>query len=140
MKSKSTTNVKSNNQPKGPVFLSLNPEDREYGLNFGTITTDRIAEDGGLIIGTVERSHNIIDDNMAGFRIVEEDGNKRVERLEQAQVAEIVKLLKGSGQKLNMPVLESEINLIRIETGYQIELKDRSLVVDDVSKDSDDGR
>lgn len=129
-----TTNVESNrNSAKGPVFLDVDLSENIV-LSAGEFTTDRFEEFGVQEIGNIQRSHNIIDDNMVGFRIVEEGKSKKVERIEQNEIQQIIKLLQDSDKQMSMPVKQSEIDLIKKETGYQLAIKDKSIIVDDVQE------
>lgn len=125
-----TTNVESNNMAKGPVFLDIDLS-QNLVMSAGEFTTDRFEEFGVQEIGQIQTTHNIIDDNMVGFRIVEEGKNKRVERIDKDEITQLIKLLKESGKKMSMPVKQSEIDLIEKQTGYKLVIKDRSLVIDD---------
>lgn len=127
-----TTNVESNNMAKGPVFLDIDlSENLVFGI--GSITTESI-EQGELVIGQTQTTHNIIDDNMVGFRIIEEGRNKKVEKIDPNEIAQLMKLLKESDKKMSMPIKQSEIDLIEKQTGYKLVLKDKSLVVDDTQE------
>lgn len=129
-----TTNVESNrNSAKGPVFLDVDLSENIV-LSAGEFTTDRFEEFGVQEIGNIQRSHNIIDDNMVGFRIIEEGKSKKVERIEQNEIQQIIKLLQNSEKQMSMPVKQSEIDLIKKETGYQLAIKDKSIIVDDVQE------
>lgn len=127
-----TTNVESNNMAKGPVFLDIDlSENLVFGI--GSITTESI-EQGELVIGQTQTTHNIIDDNMVGFRIIEEGRNKKVEKIDPNEIAQLMKLLKESDKKMSMLIKQSEIDLIEKQTGYKLVLKDKSLVVDDTQE------
>lgn len=127
-----TTNVESNNMVKGPVFLDIDlSENLVFGI--GSITTEAL-EQGELVIGQTQKTHNIIDDNMVGFRIVEEGQIKRVEKIDPNEIAQLMKILQESDKKMSMPIKQSEIDLIAKQTGYKLVLKDKSLVVDDTQE------
>lgn len=127
-----TTNVESNNMAKGPVFLDIDlSENLVFGI--GSITTESI-EQGELVIGQTQKTHNIIDDNMVGFRIVEEGRTKKVEKIDPNEIAQLMKILQESDKKMSMPIKQSEIDLIEKQTGYKLVLKDKSLVVDDTQE------
>lgn len=127
----STTNVESNdNQVKGPVFLDIDLS-QNLVLSAGEFSTDRLDEFGVQEIGSVQNSHNIIDDNMRGFRIVPEGNKKRVEEIPQETIAQLIKLMEESNKELVMPVLQSELTLIEKATGYKPVIANKELIVDD---------
>lgn len=128
-----TTNVESNNGVKGPVFLDIDLSENLV-LGAGEFTTDRFEEFGVQQIGQIQKSHNIIDDNMVGFRIVEEGNTKKVEQIDQNEIAQLVKMLEDSDKKMSMPIKQSEIDLIEKQTGYKLVIKDKSLIVDDIQE------
>lgn len=129
-----TTNVESNkNSVKGPVFLDVDLGENVV-LGAGEFTTDRFEEFGVQEIGSIQTSHNIIDDNMVGFRIIEEGKSKRVEKIDQNEIQQITKLLQDSEKQMSMPIKQSEIDLIKRTTGYQLVIKDKNLIVDDVQE------
>lgn len=129
-----TTNVESsNNTAKGPVFLDVNLGENIV-LGAGEFTTDRFEEFGVQEIGSIQKSHNIIDDNMVGFRIIEEGKNKKVEKIDKNEIQQIIKLMKDSEKQMSMPIKQSEIDLITKTTGYTLVINDKSIVVDDVQE------
>ena len=127
----STTNVESNDDKIiGPVFLDVDFGNGKV-LGAGEFTTERLEEYGVQEIGTVQSSHNIIDDNMRGFRIIEEGKKKIVEEIPQEMTAQLIKQLEEAGKKPDRPVLKSELELIEKATGYKPVIKDKSLITDD---------
>lgn len=122
--------VEANNIVKGPVFLDIDLS-QNLVMSAGEFTTQRFEEFGEQEIGQIQTSHNIIDDNMVGFRIIEAGKTKKVEKLNNDQVSEIVKLLEKIDKKANMPIKRSEINLIEKQTGYKLVIKDKSLIIED---------
>ncbi len=128
-----TTNVESNSMAKGPVFLDIDLS-QNLVMSAGEFTTDRFEEFGVQEIGQIQSTHNIIDDNMVGFRIVEEGKSKKVEKIDPNEIAQLMKVLEESDKKMSMPIKQSEIDLIEKQTGYKLVIKDKSLIVDDIQE------
>lgn len=127
----STTNVEPHdNQVKGIVVVGVNLGRGIEVTGSTQFTTDRLEEVGIQGIGTVQSTHNIIDDNGNGYRIVQEGNHRRVEKIEKTQVSELIKLLNDSKKKTGVPIKQSDIDLINA-AGYEIVIKDKSLIIDD---------
>lgn len=136
----STTNVESNNQTnesKGPVVLSFST-DREMELVGKAFTSDMLEEVGVQNIGVAYSSHNIIDDRGRGFRIIQSGKEVKVEELPSY----IVKLITEQRQKdlegteLTIPVKQSDIDLIKEKTNYELVINNKSIILDDTNKSS----
>ena len=130
-----TTNVESNNLAKGPVVIAFVPGQKDLEVvQSGKFTDDFIQEFGGQVIGIPQTTHNIIDDNNKGFKIIEDGENKRVDEIEAKRVKQMIERLKATGAKM-LPVKQSEIDLIEKATGYKLVIKDKSMIIDDVQEE-----
>ena len=130
-----TKNEEQNeNTVKGPVFLDIDFGQNKV-LSAGEFTTDRFEEFGMQDIGRVQNVHNIIGDDGKGFRIIEDGNEKKVEEMTKQEVQRLVgELNKIKDKDVQMPIKQSEIDLIEKETGYRLTIKDKARIIDDVNE------
>lgn len=133
----STTNVESNNkenESKGPVVIEFST-DQQLELVGKAFTSDMLEEVGVQNIGAAYSSHNIIDDRGRGFRIIQSGKKLEVKELPSY----IVKLITEQRQKdtketgLEVPIKQSDIDLIKKQTNYDLVIEDKSMILDDTN-------